>query len=145
MKKTLGGIFVIIWILSTTHCAKRGTPTGGLKDTLPPVLVEAKPPLNTVNFDAEKVVMVFDEYMQLINLSNQLIVSPPLEKSEYTIFPEGIISKKIEIKFNKPPRDKTTYTFNFGSSILDYNEGNAYPFFSYTFSTGDYLDSLRLS
>lgn len=145
MKKTLGGIFVIIWILSTTHCAKRGTPTGGLKDTLPPVLVEAKPPLNTVNFDAEKVVMVFDEYMQLIDLSNQLIVSPPLEKSDYTILPEGTISKKIEINFNNPPRDNTTYTFNFGSSILDYNEGNTYPFFSYTFSTGDYLDSLKLS
>ena len=145
MKKTLAGIAVIICILSTSHCAKRGTPTGGLKDSLPPVLVNANPPLNNTNFDAEKVVMVFDEYMQLIDLANQLIVSPPLEKSDYTIFPEGTISKKVEIRFNKPPRDNTTYTFNFGGSILDYNEGNAYPFFSYTFSTGDYLDSLQLS
>lgn len=136
---------MVIWVISTTHCAKRGTPTGGAKDSIPPVLVSANPPLNKVNFDAERVVMVFDEYIQLKDIANQLIVSPPIEKSSYKILPEGTVSKKVEIRFNEAPRENTTYTFNFGEAIEDYNENNPLPFFNYTFSTGDYLDSLRLS
>jgi hypothetical protein len=145
MRKKLSIIIVILWVVSTTHCAKRGTPTGGAKDSIPPVLVSANPSLNKVNFDAEKVVLVFDEYIQLKDIANQLIVSPPIEKSTYKILPEGTVSKKLEIRFEEAPRDNTTYTFNFGEAIEDYNENNPLPFFSYIFSTGDYLDSLGLS
>ena len=145
MQKKLSIIIVILWVVSSTHCAKRGTPTGGAKDSIPPVLVSANPSLNKVNFNAEKVVLVFDEYIQLKDIANQLIVSPPIEKSSYKILPEGTVSKKVEIRFEEAPRDNTTYTFNFGEAIEDYNENNPLPFFSYTFSTGDYLDSLRLS
>lgn len=145
MRKTLALITLILCIVSTTQCAKRGTPTGGAKDSIPPVLLNANPPLESVNFDAERVVMVFDEYIKLSDIANQLIVSPPLETSSYKILPEGTVSKKVEIRFEEPPRNNTTYTFNFGSAIKDYNEGNPLPFFNYTFSTGAYLDSLRLS
>ena len=145
MRKTLGIVAIIIWLVSTTQCAKRGTPTGGAKDSIPPRLVSANPPLNTVNFDAEKIVMVFDEYIKLNNIANQLIVSPPMERSDYRILPEGTVSKKVEIRFENPPRDKTTFTFNFGEAIEDYNEANPLPFFYYTFSTGEYLDSLTLA
>lgn len=145
MRKKLSIIIVILWVITTTQCAKRGTPTGGAKDSIPPVLVSANPSLNKVNFDSDKVVLVFDEYIQLKDIANQLIVSPPIEKSTYKILPEGTVSKKVEIRFEQPPRDNTTYTFNFGEAIEDYNENNPLPFFSYTFSTGDYLDSLSLS
>lgn len=145
MRKTLGIISVIIWLVSTTHCAKRGTPTGGAKDSIPPLLVNATPPRNSVNFDAEKVVMVFDEYIKLNDIANQLIVSPPMERSSYRILPEGTVSKKVEIRFETPPRENTTFTFNFGEAIEDFNEANPLPFFYYTFSTGEYLDSLTLS
>lgn len=145
MRKTLGIIGLIIWIISTTHCAKRGTPSGGSKDSLPPVLIKATPPFETTNFDAQKIILNFDEYVKLNNIDEQLIVSPPMEKSDYQILPEGTVSKKVEIRFKNPPRDKTTFTFNFGSAIEDYNEGNQLPYFYYTFSTGDYIDSLQLS
>lgn len=145
MRKKLSIIIMILWGVSTTHCAKRGTPSGGAKDSIPPVLVSANPSLNKINFAAEKVVLVFDEYIQLKDIANQLIVSPPIEKSSYKILPEGTVSKKVEIRFEEAPRDNTTFTFNFGEAIEDYNENNPLPFFSYTFSTGDYLDSLSLS
>ncbi len=122
MQKKLGVILMVLWVISTTHCAKRGTPTGGPKDSIPPVLISANPALNKVNFDAEKVVMIFDEYIKLNDIANQLIVSPPLEKSSYTILPEGTVSKKVEIRFEQAPRENTTYTFNFGEAIEDYNE-----------------------
>ncbi len=80
MKKQLLFIFGVILFLSTSRCAKRGTPTGGFKDSIPPQLVSANPPLKTVNFDKEKVVLNFDEYIQLKNIANQLIVSPHGEK-----------------------------------------------------------------
>lgn len=145
MRKTLGFVGVVIWILSTIHCAKRGVPTGGFKDSIPPVLINANPAMETVNFDAEKIVLVFDEYIKLNNITEQLVVSPPMEKSDFKVLPEGTVSKKVEIRFNTPPREKTTYTFNFGSAIEDFNESNPLSFFYYTFSTGDYLDSLQLS
>ena len=145
MRKTLALITLILCLLSTTKCAKRGAPTGGVKDSIPPVLLNANPPLKTVNFAADRVVMVFDEYVKLNDLANQLIVSPPLESSSYKILPEGTVSKKVEIRFEEAPRNNTTYTFNFGGAIQDYNEANPLPFFNYTFSTGSFLDSLRLS
>ena len=90
---------------------------------------QCNPPRNSVNFDAEKVVMVFDEYIKLNDITNQLIVSPPMERSSYRILPEGTVSKKVEIRFETPPRDNTTFTFNFGEAIEDFNEANPPPLF----------------
>lgn len=138
--------FCILLATALSRCAKRGSPTGGPKDSIPPVLLKANPPLNKVNFAADRVVMQFDEYVQLNDIATQLIVSPPMEPSEYKIIPEGgIVSKKVEIRFLEAPRPNATYTFNFGSAIEDYNEKNPLSFFSYSFSTGDYIDSLSIS
>lgn len=138
--------FCIVLATALSRCAKRGSPTGGPKDSIPPVLLKANPPLNKVNFAADRVVMQFDEYVQLNDIATQLIVSPPMEPSEYKIIPEGgIVSKKVEIRFLEAPRPNATYTFNFGSAIEDYNEKNPLSFFSYSFSTGDYIDSLSIS
>ena len=40
--------------------------------------------------------------------------------------------------------ENTTYTFNFGESIIDNNEGNLLPFFNYAISTGAIIDSLEI-
>ena len=146
MRKKIFIAFCIVLATALSRCAKRGSPTGGPKDSIPPVLLKANPPLQTVNFDAERVVMQFDEYVQLNDITTQLIVSPPMDPNAYKIIPEGgIVSKKVEIRFLEAPRPNATYTFNFGSAIEDYNEKNPLSFFSYSFSTGDYIDSLSLS
>ena len=125
-------------------CAKRGTPTGGPKDTIPPLLINASPKNKSIQFKSREITLSFDEYIKLKNLDQQLIISPPLDLSELAIEPQTTISKKINIEFNDSLNleEKTTYTFNFGSSIEDNNEGNILPFFSYTISTGDVIDSL---
>ncbi len=146
MRNKIFFAFCIVLATALSRCAKRGSPTGGPKDSIPPVLLKANPPLNKVNFAADRVVMQFDEYVQLNDIATQLIVSPPMEPSEYKIIPEGgIVSKKVEIRFLEAPRPNATYTFNFGSAIEDYNEKNPLSFFSYSFSTGDYIDSLSIS
>lgn len=135
---------LLSFALLFVQCAKRGSPTGGEKDSVPPRFVRAEPPNNAVYFNAKKIRVYFDEYVVLKNIQQQLIVSPPL-KYPPEVFPQGSASKFIEIKIRDTLVPNTTYTFNFGQSITDNNEGNPYSFFKYVFSTGNEIDSLSLS
>ena len=125
-------------------CARRSSPTGGEKDSIPPVLIAANPKINSVNFNTDEIRLTFNEWVKLEDLDKQLIISPPLEKKKYEIKPLSGITKKIFINFIDSLQENTTYTINFGNSILDNNEGNKMNFFNYTFSTGPTLDSLVL-
>ena len=132
-------------VVSFTQCARKSAPTGGLKDTLPPVMINAFPKMNTVFFDKEKITITFDEFIKLRDLSKQLIISPPLEPDQYKIKPQGTVSKKIQIELLDSLQEETTYTFNFGESIVDNNEGIPLPFFRYALSTGPIIDSLEIT
>jgi hypothetical protein len=124
-------------------CAKRGSITGGLKDTLAPVLKMSFPKNFSTNFKGNEIKLTFDEYIKLKDLKKQLIISPPM-KNEPLILPTTV-SKYLTIKINDTLQPNTTYSFNFGQSIEDNNEGNPYSQFKYVFSTGAYIDSLTLS
>ncbi|WP_345140429.1 Ig-like domain-containing protein [Flavobacterium ginsengiterrae] len=141
LKNALKYISFIV-LISMISCAKRGSITGGLKDTLAPVLVSSTPKNLTTNFKGNEINLVFDEYIKLKNLNKQLIISPPM-KYEPVITPTGV-SKFINIKIKDTLQPNTTYSFNFGESIADNNEGNALNQFKYIFSTGPYIDSLKL-
>ena len=131
-------------MLLIASCARRSAPTGGAKDSIPPVLIAANPKINSVNFNTDEIRLTFNEWVKLEDLDKQLIISPPLEKKKYEIKPLSGITKKIFINFIDSLQENTTYTINFGNSILDNNEGNKMNFFNYTFSTGPTLDSLFL-
>lgn len=140
-----GIYFLISFVLvSSFQCARRSLPTGGFKDTLPPNVVNTSPKMNTVFFDKEKITITFDEYIKLVDLNKQLIISPPLEPNKYKVKPQGTVSKKIQIELLDSLLENTTYTFNFGESIIDNNEGNLLPFFNYAISTGAIIDSLEI-
>lgn len=134
---------LFLLLLVVTSCAKRGTITGGLKDTIAPVLKMSFPKNFSTNFKGNEIKLTFDEYIKLKNLNKQLIISPPM-KYDPTILPLTA-SKYITIKIKDTLQPNTTYSFNFGQSIQDNNEGNAYNQFKYVFSTGAYIDSLTLS
>ena len=137
-------VYILFSLIILFGCAKRGTPTGGPKDSIPPVLVNASPKLNSINFDSEEIKLTFDEWIKLDKVQEQLIISPPLEKSSYEIKPLSGVTKKVFLKFLDSLAPKTTYTINFGNSIQDNNENNPLTFFSYTFSTGETIDSLYI-
>ncbi len=138
------GILCVTLLLLLYSCAKRSTPEGGEKDEIPPKVLSSKPENSSINFDEKKIRITFDEYIKLEKLNSQLVVSPPIDKSNYSIFPQGGASKHIDIEINEPLSDSTTFVFNFGESIKDNNEGNLLPFYKYVFSTGSYVDSLEL-
>ena len=142
MSHTLFKCFLLILVLSVIGCAKRGTITGGSKDTLAPILRSSLPKNGTVNFNGKEIKLYFNEYVKLKNVGKQLIVSPPMKRTP-EILPINA-SKFITIKLKDSLQPNTTYSFNFGQSIEDNNEGNALGQFKYVFSTGNYIDSLAL-
>ncbi len=144
LKKLLSLFFVILMGLALWQCAKRGTPSGGPQDITPPQITRTEPDNFSTNFKAEKIRLYFDEFIKLQDVQNQLIVSPPL-KYPPEVKPLGGANKYVEIIIKDTLRENTTYTLNFGQSIVDNNEGNPNNFLTYVFSTGDYIDSLTLS
>ncbi|WP_163395376.1 Ig-like domain-containing protein [Flavobacterium limi] len=135
--------FTFLLVFLMMSCAKRGSITGGLKDTLAPVLKSSSPENFSTNFKAKEITLTFDEYVKLKNTNKQLIISPPL-KNPPIITPSNA-SKFINIKISDTLQPNTTYSLNFGQSIADNNEGNPYNQFKYIFSTGTYIDSLALT
>ncbi|TDQ33105.1 Ig-like domain-containing protein [Zeaxanthinibacter enoshimensis] len=144
LRRSLMLMFALLLVAALLQCAKRGSPSGGPKDVEAPVMIDADPDNLSVNFKSNRIRLYFDEYIKLQDVQNQLIISPPLKYAP-EIKPQGGASKFIEIILKDTLRDSTTYTINFGQSIVDNNEGNPNPFLTYVFSTGDYIDSLTLS
>ena len=135
-------IHIVLSIVVISGCAKRGSPTGGPVDSIPPVLINASPKINSINFDSKEIRLTFDEFIKLDNVDQQLIISPPINKSSYEVKPLNGVTKKVFLEFIDSLETETTYSINFGNSIKDNNEGNPLTFFSYTFSTGETIDSL---
>jgi uncharacterized protein (DUF2141 family) len=144
MRLALNFILFTGLLLSTVQCAKRASPTGGPKDSIPPVLINASPKLNTIFFDKEEINLTFNEYITLKDINKQLIISPPLNSTQYKVYPVTGASKKVTLKLLDTLLDNTTYTFNFGESITDFNESNPTSYLTYTLSTGPTIDSLYI-
>jgi len=135
---------LILIVLIFAGCAKRGRPTGGPEDKDAPIMVTTKPPYKSLNFKSDEIRIYFDEYIKLKEVNTQLIVSPPL-KYPPIITPLGTASKYIKIEILDTLKQNTTYTFNFGQSVIDNTEGNILNNFKYIFSTGDVIDTLNVS
>jgi uncharacterized protein (DUF2141 family) len=135
---------VLLLVISVfTNCARRGSPTGGPKDSIPPVMEKAIPKMESINFDEKKIKIYFDEYIKLKDLNQNLIISPP-QKYDPVVYPVGTASKFISIKILDTLDANTTYQFNFGKAVVDNNEENELGNFKYVFSTGSHIDSLIL-
>ena len=133
---------VFLFLLSFTDCAKKGRPSGGLRDTIAPVILRSAPENFTTNFKNNEIRITFDEFIKLKDISKELIISPPLKYAP--IITPLSVSKVLKIKILDTLKNNTTYSFNFGNSIQDNNEGNLFPNYKYVFSTGSYIDSLTL-
>lgn len=142
MLKNTSKYILFLFVILLVSCAKRGSITGGLKDTISPSLRTSFPENFNTNFKDKQIKLEFDEIVILKNIRKQLVISPPM-KYEPLIIPTTA-SKYITIKIKDTLLPNTTYSFNFGQSITDNNEGNPLNQFKYVFSTGDYIDSLAI-
>lgn len=132
------GVSLAIIIIFLNACANVVAPTGGPKDETPPVVVEAEPLPYTTEFDTDKIVMEFNEFIELDDIRSKLLVSPPMEKD-----PEITVKgKKLQIEIISELSDSTTYNIFMADAVTDYTEGNPIENFQYVFSTGSSIDSL---
>ncbi|TND09877.1 MAG: hypothetical protein FD123_805 [Bacteroidetes bacterium] len=127
-------------LLFFAGCAVIESPGGGPKDNTPPHAAGYSPDSAVLNFSGKKITIRFDEYIQLSDLRNQLIISPPMNEMPDV----QARQKELIIKINDSLRANTTYTINFGNAIRDITENNALGNFRYVFSTGPVIDSLQL-
>lgn len=140
---TVSVIIILLYIAATFNsgCAQIGAPTGGVKDTLAPILIKASPEVKALNFKGNKITLSFDEYVEVLDVQNNVMVSP-LQKNSPAISNN---LKTITIKLKDSLQPNTTYSINFGNAIRDINEANIFSNFTYVFSTGNTIDSLSLS
>lgn len=139
----IGIVFSAWYIIATavSGCAQIGYPQGGPKDSIPPVLVNAFPPERTTNFSGNKITLVFDEYIDVQDIQNNLLVAP-FPKTNPNI---SFKLKTVTVKIKDTLLPNTTYSIDFGNSLRDLNEGNPFRNYTYVFSTGNTIDSFTLT
>lgn len=134
-------LLVVIFIWQFTSCAVIVAPTGGPKDSLPPVLLSAVPKDSLKGFNEKKIVFEFNEYVEVKEAQKNLIVSPYPKTTpnvEYKL-------RTVTVRLKDTLQPNTTYTLDFGDAIRDINEGNIAKHFTYIFTTGDHFDSNTFS
>lgn len=142
MKNLLHTVFFIagvsMIVLSLPSCANMLPPSGGPRDSLPPILVSAIPKDSAVNVNVRNIVLSFNEYITLDNWQQNLIVSPLPSQQKAPIVDYKF--RNITIKLRDTLLHNTTYSFDFGNAIKDVNEGNIARNQHYVFSTGKSID-----
>jgi len=140
--KRLGLALILLITIETLlpRCANVGTPTGGPKDTIPPVLLESDPKNGKTNYKGQEFRFEFSEYISAEKLKQQLIITPKTDITYKSVTKRN----QLILKFNEPFEDSTTYNFNFADGVTDITEKNPVVNLSLAFSTGNYIDSMRV-
>ncbi len=136
-------LFFSIWCsLLLQSCAEQGVLLGGPIDKKPPQLDSRRysSPNYQTNFREREIILTFDEWVQLKDANNQILVSPPMKERPDV----KIKQKSVILTFKEDLLPNTTYTIQFGESIVDFTEGNPVEDLRFIFSTGDAIDSLQL-
>ena len=122
-------------------CARMGNPDGGWYDETPPRVVGASPTEKATGVKTRKLHIRFNEFIKIENATENVVVSPPQLESP-DIKAGG---KSIDIELKDSLKANTTYTVDFSDAITDNNEGNPLGNYTYSFSTGEHIDTMEVS
>lgn len=134
-------LLCLLALLLTAACASIGNPDGGRFDETPPRVVGSSPADGAVNVSKKKVQILFDEYIKLEKASEKVVISPP-QIEPANVRADG---KRVKVDFYDSLRANTTYTIDFSDAIEDNNEGNPMGQYTFSFSTGDVIDTMQVS
>ena len=138
--RTLHLAAVAALLLMLSACARMGNPDGGWFDEQPPRVVGSMPKEQSIGIGNKKITIFFDEYIKLDNPSEKVVISPPqLEQADIRTH-----GKRITVELKDSLKPNTTYTVDFSDAISDNNEGNPMGNYTFTFSTGDHIDTLEV-
>ena len=136
-------VLTVACCLFSHSCANtKAAPSGGPKDTIPPVLLKIEPADRTRNMPTAdvKIALTYDEYT-VVKEASGIYLSPPTKHSPTA----KVKGKSIVVTLRDTLAENTTYTIDFNNALADNNEGNMAPRFTYVFSTGDTIDSMYLT
>jgi hypothetical protein len=133
----VGGVVIAV----ISGCARQAAPTGGIKDITPPKVVRSNPPVRSKSFNGKRIVVTFNEFIQIDQITDKFIISPPLSKKPNIV----VRGKNLEIDFDEKLKDSVTYTLYFQDAVRDLNEGNPLYNYQFVFSTGNIIDSLSVT
>lgn len=131
----------LIAVFLLVGCASIGRPEGGPRDETPPRFVRSNPLPGSRNVDRKKIEIYFDENIQLDDAFNKVIVSPAQKMAPVV----RSLGHRVTVELRDTLVPDATYTIDFGDAIKDLNEGNILDGYAFDFSTGETLDSLRIS
>ncbi|SMD34795.1 Ig-like domain-containing protein [Reichenbachiella faecimaris] len=134
-------LFLLVISIYIYSCANQGTPTGGPRDTIPPLLIETYPPNKSINYKGKEFKFVFDERINGDKLKSQLLITPQIE-NKYNV---KVKKNELTLSFDDSFQDSTTYTLNFSEGLVDVTEKNPAVNLSFAFSTGHYIDSIYIN
>ena len=138
--------YVSILYFLTSSCAQQQPLNGGPRDTFPPNLItELSTPNFQTNFEKQDIDLVFDEYIELRDVIKQVVVSPPLTYLPKVERIKGFKTARFQFNEKEVLKEGVTYAISYGESIKDLTEGNEVENLQFLFSTGDYIDSLKMS
>ncbi len=130
-----------LFALLVTACASLGSPDGGPYDENPPRVLASSPENQSVQSNKKKISILFDEYIKIENASEKVVVSPPQVEAPNI----RTVGKTVRIDLFDSLQPNTTYTVDFSDAIVDNNEGNPMGNYTYSFSTGDAIDTMEVS
>ncbi|WP_420580467.1 Ig-like domain-containing protein [Reichenbachiella sp.] len=139
--KSLFPLFLIVISLYIYSCANQGTPTGGPRDTIPPLLLETTPANKSIAYHGQEFHFIFDERVNADKLKSQLLITPHIENK----FNVKVRKNELTLEFDEPFSDSTTFTLNFSDGVVDVTEKNPAVNLSFAFSTGHYIDSIYVN
>ncbi len=122
-------------------CANIGSPDGGRYDEEPPEVVRCSPADKATGVQGKKIRIKFNEYIKLENASEKVVISPPqIEQPNVRS-----VDKSVKVDLYDSLRANTTYTIDFGDAIVDNNESNPMGKYTYSFSTGETIDTMEVA
>lgn len=129
-------------LLLMASCANRAAgPTGGDKDSIPPVVLRSVPVNGAINYTKKELFVYFNENVTLDKVTENFIISPPQEVQPVVKANAKVLHVTIEDEL----LDSTTYSLFFGNAIVDLNEKNPLENYQFAFSTGPVIDTLQVS
>ena len=132
---------LLLTLTLVAACARMGNPDGGWYDETPPRVVGASPAEKATGVKTRKLHIRFNEFIKIENATENVVVSPPQLESP-DIKAGG---KSIDIELKDSLKANTTYTVDFSDAITDNNEGNPLGNYTYSFSTGEHIDTMEVS
>ena len=135
------GWLAVVLIACCLSCARMGSPDGGWYDDTPPYVVSSTPQDKGTGVTSQRIAIYFNEYIKLENAQEKVIISPP--QLEMPDIKDG--GKRIVVNLKDSLKENTTYTIDFSDAISDNNEGNPMGNYTFSFSTGQEIDTLQVA